>query len=167
LALTKALEIEPNYLHARYNLALSYAHLGEIALDMDSFHKSIENFQILLTQDVEDEMGWNDYGLTLIHLAEFIFDPTRPEQTLKLYEVAEAKLMQAVALGCVQSYYNLACLYSLMSNYPLAMHFLEKAETAKALPLREEMLQDEWLENLRGTVSFRNFISHFPPSGNE
>jgi len=40
------------------------------------------------------------------------------------------------------------------------MHFLEKAEQAGALPSLDDMLHDEWLENLVETPSFRHFISH-------
>lgn len=162
VALTSALQSDSNYAHARYNLALAYAHLGEVAMDVECFHKSIENFQILISQDSEDEMGWNDYGLTLIHLAQLINENSRPEQSLKLYEVAETKLLHAAGLGCTQSFYNLACLYSLTSNYSMAMHFLEKAESAGTLPPLDDILQDEWLEGLRSTVSFRNYISHLP-----
>jgi tetratricopeptide (TPR) repeat protein len=161
-ALTAALQGDPSYAHARYNLALAYAHLGEVAMDVECFHKSIENFQILISQDGEDEMGWNDYGLTLIHLAQLINDNSRPDQSLKLYEVAESKLLNAAGLGCTQSFYNLACLYSLVSNYSMAMHFLEKSESAGVLPPLDDILQDEWLEGLRSTASFRNYISHFP-----
>jgi tetratricopeptide (TPR) repeat protein len=161
-ALSKALQMNPKYSHARYNLALAYSHLGEIAMDVECFHKSIENFQILISYDNEDEMGWNDYGLTLIHLAQLIYDPSRPDQSLKMYEVAETKLLHASALGCVQSFYNLACLNSLIANYTLAMHFLERAENAGALPPLDDILQDEWLEGLRNTASFRHYISQFP-----
>lgn len=161
-ALTRALQMDPGYSHARYNLALTYAHLGEIAMDVECFHKSIEHFQVLISQDPEDEMGWNDYGLTLMHLADLIYDHSRPEQTFKLYEVAESKLLQAAALGCLHAYYHLACLYSLCSNHSLAMHFLEKAEASDVLPPLEEILHDDWLDGIRNTPGFRQFISHFP-----
>jgi hypothetical protein len=45
-----------------------------------------------------------------------------------------------------------------------SMHFLEKAEDAEALPPLKEMLEDEWLEDLRGTQAFRNFVMNMPPS---
>lgn len=162
IALTKALQLDPGYSHARYNLALAYAHLGETAMDVECFHKSIENFQVLISQDGEDEMGWNDYGVTLMHLAQLIYDPSRPDQSIKLYEVADSKLLHAAGLGCTQAYYNLACLYSLIGNYSLAMHFIEKAEAAGTLPPLDDLLQDEWLEGLRSTPSFRNYIAQFP-----
>lgn len=163
-ALSKVLETDPTYSHARYNLALAYAHLGELCMDVESFHKSIEHFQILLNQDSEDEMGWNDYGITLMHLSKLIQDKTSSDYSLALYELAESKLLHSAALGNIQSYYNLACLYSLMNKHSYAMHFLEKAEEAEALPVLKEILEDEWLENLRVTQAFRNFVAQLPPS---
>lgn len=159
-ALAKTLQLDPHYSHARYNLALALSHLGELAMDVESFHKSIEHFQILLSQDPEDEMGWNDYGLTLLHLAQLIYDPIRPEHSQKLYEVAESKFMQSAALGCTQAYYNLSCLYTLMGNFELAMHYLEKSENAGTLPPVDELLTDEWLEPLRETQSFKTFMNN-------
>jgi len=160
-ALSKAVQMDPEYTHARYNLALALSHLGETALDVECYHKSVEQFQILLNQDGEDEMGWIDYGVTLIQLARLIFDPARPDVAYKIYEVAEGKLMQAAALGAVQAYYNLACLHSLMGNFPMAMHFVEKAEAAQVLPPPDELLADEWLEDLRETESFKFFFAHY------
>ncbi len=163
-ALTKVIELDPTFSHARYNLALAYAHFGELCLDIESFHKSIEQFQALLSQDCEDDMGWNDYGITLIHLSQLIQEKTFSDHAHALYELAESKLLQAAALGNIQSYYNLACLYSLMNKHSYAMHFLEKAEEADALPPLKEIYEDEWLEALRHTQAFHNFVSNLPPS---
>lgn len=160
-ALSRAIQMDPEYNHARYNLALALSHLGEAALDVECYHKSVEQFQILLNQDGEDEMGWIDYGVTLIQLARLIFDPARPDVAQKIYEVAEGKLMQAAALGAVQAYYNLACLHSLMGNLSMAMHFIEKTETAGTLPHPDDLLADEWLDSLRETDSFKNFFAEY------
>ena len=158
--LSQALQLDPEHAHAHYNLALAWAHLGDVAMDVEAFHKSIEQFQIVLTRNGEDEMAWNDFGVTLIHLAQLIQDPSKTEQSRKLFEVAESKLMQAVALGCTQAYYNLACLYSLTDNFDLAMQYIEKAASSDALPPIEEILHDEWLEELRHTSAFRAFLEH-------
>jgi tetratricopeptide (TPR) repeat protein len=157
--LERVLEIDPNYHHARYNLALAYAHLGELVMDVESFHKSIEQFQLLLTQDREDEMSWNDFGVTLIHLSQLIHDSSRPEQTHKMQEIAESKLLHAASLGCIQAYYNIACLYSLMGHFPASIHFLEKASQVQALPALEDMMNDEWLEGVRATLEFQEFVN--------
>ena len=156
--LSQALQLDPDHAHAHYNLALALAHLADTAMDVEAFHKSIEQFQIVLSRNSEDEMAWNDFGITLINLAQLIQDPSKTEQSQKLYEVAESKLMQSVALGCTQAYYNLACLYSLTHNFDAALQYLEKAAAADALPSIEEMLHDEWLENLKSTPSFQAFI---------
>ena len=47
-----------------------------------------------------------------------------------------------------------------MMNYEKAIYHLERAELFDALPPVEEVLEDEWLENLRQTEVFRSFINH-------
>lgn len=157
--LSKVLEVDPSYTFARYNLALSLSHLGEHADDVESFQKSLHHFEILLSNDHEDETAWNDWGLTLINYGQLIYDPTHPEQAQNLYEQAEGKLMHAIALGCTQAYYNLACVHALMGHTSVAMHFIERAEVAGVLPGIEAMLHDEWLKNIRDTQEFRHYIS--------
>lgn len=159
-ALATVVQIDPEYTNARYNLALSLAHLGELARDVECFHKAIEQFQILLSQDSEDELGWADYGLTIVHLAQLIHDPSRPDQKQKLFEIAEGKFSQAIALGNTQALYHLACLHSLQENFLAALHFLDKAEAAHALPPIEQLLHDEWLDGVRTMPGFRHFINH-------
>ncbi len=158
-ALSKVLQIDPDYNHARYNLALALAHLADLARDVECFHKSIEQFQILLSHDKEDEMGWCDYGATIIHLAHLIHDPIRSDQSQKLYEIAESKLLQAVSLGCTHTYYVLACLYSLQNNFSAALHYLEKSDRSGTLPSLDQILHDEWLQGVRTTSAFRHFIT--------
>lgn len=158
--LTKTLQLDPNYNHAQYNLALALSHLGETSSDVDILYRALEHFQILLNRDSEDEMGWNDWGLTLLNLAELIHDSIAPHHSNTLYEQAESKFLHAAALGCVNSFYNLACLYSQTENFPFAIHYLEKAEISGGLPSIEDVMHDEWLEKLRSTSLFRNFISN-------
>lgn len=158
--LTKALQINPQYSHARYNLATTLSHLGEATSDLEVLQNAIEHFQIILNEDPEDELAWNDWGLALLNIAELVHESTRPEQSKIYYDEAEQKFMQALALGSTHAFYNLACLYSLLQNYPTAMHYLERAEAAGTLPALDDMLHDEWLENLVETPSFRHFISH-------
>lgn len=157
--LAKALITDPHYTNARYNLALSLSHLGEANADVEILQKSLEHFQILLTQDQEDEMGWNDWGLALLHLALLVQDAVQPQKSLAYFEQSEQKLVHAAALGCTQSFYNLACLYSLMNNYPTAIHYLERAVQSESLPAIDDVLHDEWLEGLRATSLFRHFLA--------
>jgi len=157
--LTKLVEEDPSYSNARYNLSLALMHLGALTDDVETLRKALEHFQILLQTESEDELSWNDWGLTLLHLVQLVKDPTQPEVSKKLYEEAEAKLMHSVALGCNLALYNLACLYSLAGNFNLAMNYIERADAAEVLPPVDELLHDEWLEPLRETPEFRNFVS--------
>lgn len=158
--LSHVLVLEPEFRHARFNLALAYSHLGELTTDIDCFEKAVICFKALLEEDPEDEVAWNEWGLTLINLARMVADPAHPHLLQSAYDHAETRLQQAVSLGSTQAFYNLACLYSLTHKYSAAMHFLEKAESMDALPTLDELMQDEWLENFRKTEYFKPFIDH-------
>lgn len=157
--LSHVLKMDPDYVHARYNLALALSHLGELNFDVECFHKSIEYFHDVLMLDPEDEIAWNDCGLALLNLAVIMKDPMHPEKTQELYDQAEVKFQHSIALGSLHAYYNLACLYALTHNPSPAMHYLEKAELSNALPSPEDVIHDEWLDNLRGQPAYRQFIS--------
>lgn len=158
--LTKFLQFDPTYLHAHYNLASAYSHLGELVGDVDCFHKAIDHFQRFLSEDNEDEMVWNDFGLTLLNLADLLHDPSLPNLSQVCFAQAEEKFLRAVSLGNSSAFYNLGCLYSLMECFPQALHYMEKAEQQRALPPLEEIMEDEWLENLHQTEGFRLFLAN-------
>ena len=73
---------------------------------------------------------------------------------------AELKLTQAIKAGNLQGYYQLACLFSLLEQPDKSLSFLMKTESFQALPPIDELLEDDWLENLRSSSSFRDFL-HF------
>lgn len=157
--LAHLLTMEPQHQQARYHLALAFFHLGELNADVESLHKAIDLFHELVLHDPEDEMAWNDYGATLLNLAVLISDPGQEEEGRQVFEQAESKLHQAVALGNMNAYYNLACLYALTNNVKAAVHYLDKADNCEVLPPITEVLHDEWLENLQDEPLFREFIS--------
>lgn len=157
--LTLVVQQDPTYTQARYNLALALTHVGEISDDIEAFTKALEHYPLILQDEMENQAAWNDWGMTLLNAGRMIHDPIHPEFCQKYYQQAEEKLMHAIALGCNSAFYNLACLYSLMGNYNAAMHYVERAEGARALPSIDEVLNDEWLEGVRETSHFRNFIT--------
>ena len=67
--------------------------------------------------------------------------------------------MRAASLGSVYVYYNLACLYSLNGHYDEAMTYIERAAAHGTLPSIVDMQHDEWLEGLRGSKQFRNYLA--------
>lgn len=156
---TQILQVDPSYTLARYNLALSLSHLGEAMFDVEYYHKALEQFQLILDQDPEDDMIHLDFGMSLTNLGLLVHDIHHPERSLTLYRQAEGHLMQAAALGNMQAYYQLAGLYSITNHYSQAMHYLERSQFCGILPSIEDLLHDEWLEGLRGTTPFRQFIN--------
>lgn len=157
--LTFVVQQDPSYHDARYNLALSLSHLGEWTDDVEYLQRALEHFQILLSEDSEMESAWHDWGVTLMHLSALTYNPLHPDRSQALYSQAEEKLQHAIALGCSGAYYSLACLYSLMANYTAAMHYIERASHAHVLPAVDDLMHDDWLDGLRNTTDFRNFIS--------
>lgn len=158
--LSKVVLLDPDFHHANYNLALAWSHLGEMTADVDALRKACDLFQRLSEQDQEDEFVWHDWGLALLDLVQLVMDPAHAEETERLYDEAEQKLLQALSLGHVASCYDLACLHSLRGNTALALHFIQRLEQYNALPDLEEMMQDEWLDALRHTDAFRHYMSH-------
>lgn len=157
--LAHVLKLDPDYTYARYNLALALSHLGELDGEVESFHQSIELFYEVIARDPEDEIAYNDCGVALLNLAFLTTDPIHFEKAQDFFRDAEIKLQQAVALGSLHAYYNLACLYALTHNPSGAVHYLEKAEECDVLPPTDDVIHDEWLDGLRDQPAYRLFIS--------
>ena len=77
----------------------------------------------------------------------------------QLYMDAELKITRAGQLGNGGAYYQLACLYSILGRLPEAMELIPKALAARSLPTIEDLLDDDWLDNLRATPAFANFLT--------
>ena len=122
---------------------------------MEYFEKANNCFKLATKQDLEDENIWLEWGLMLI---SFSFENVEEENQKKYYIQAEQKLIKAGQLGNQHSYYHLASLYSLCSRFEESINFLEKAKQIDMLPPIDEMLDDEWLENLRNSELFSNFL---------
>ncbi|MDP1834462.1 MAG: tetratricopeptide repeat protein [Chlamydiales bacterium] len=162
--LTHAVALDPTYRHASYNLALAWTHLGELVYDVEYFYRALETFEELVKEDGEDDVVWNEMGVTLINLWLIMREPTHPEKSSQLLADAEKCLCRSIGLGNTQAYYNMASLSSLCGKYDVAIHFLDRAVTADALPTIEDLMHDEWLEELRTTDEFHHFITRLKQS---
>lgn len=147
--------IDPQFYQVHHRLGQALAHLGDLVGEEKHFHRAIHHFRLSLKQEEDNDHVLIDWALSLIHLSQFLHDPAEIQQML---QDAEHKLLTAIKLGNRQSYYYLSGLYSLGKSYDLAMHCLENARNYRALPPLEEILQDEWLDNLRTTGNFREFL---------
>lgn len=157
--LSQLLQMEPTYTEARYNLALALSHLAHALSDLELFNKAVEHFQFLVNEDPEDDIVLLDFATCLVNLALLVDDVNKPNQSEALFRQAEGHLLRTAALGNNDAYYLLASVCSLSGQYPLGMHFLEKAEALRALPTVEQILHDDWLEDLRNTPSFKQFLN--------
>jgi len=152
----QVLLIEPDYPQIHLKLGTSFAQLADYASDSQLFQKAFHYFRIAAKLDSENENLWLEWGLSLIHFAHLSYDT---ESLNYLYGDAEQKLTKAGRLGNLHAYYHLACLYSLTGKMRKAMLFLEKARVLDVLPEIQELLHDEWLEQIRETESFALFLS--------
>ncbi|MBS0620414.1 MAG: hypothetical protein JSS61_03035 [Verrucomicrobia bacterium] len=153
---SQVLMIDPDFYVVHHRLALALSHLGELMEETEHFVRAQHHFRLALRTDEENDGILLDWAVTLINLADHSINA---EEAAQAFRDAEQKLFAAMRLGNSQSYYHLACLYSLMGRQDCAMRHIEKALSFCALPPLEELLQDEWLSNLRMTEEFQNFIA--------
>jgi tetratricopeptide (TPR) repeat protein len=163
--LTKAIEIylhvllvEPDYPEIYFYIATCFARFAEISCEVETFKRSISYFLLAAKQDPENDSIWLEWGLALIHLAEM------SGNSENYFNDAEQKIMKSGQLGNQGAYYQLACLCSLTERYDQAMIFLENAKNHDVLPPHEEIMEDEWLDNLRSQESFMQFLSYLEAS---
>lgn len=150
------LMVDPEYPDIHYHLGLAYNHYGDVVGDSESFTRAIHHFKLASGRDDENDNVLLEWALTLMNYAQHKGDCI---DTDHYYREAEYKLTQSARLGNVQAYYHLGCLYSLIGQYERAFRFIQKAHEFEALPPLHELLDDDWLEGLRSTESFRNFIA--------
>lgn len=154
---THVLLIDPDFRGIHHRIGLCYMELGHLSEEAEFYRRAIHFFRLSIQRDEENEEIWHEWGSCLIHLAHHTIDT---EQMHQLYWEAEQKITKAGQLGASQAYYTLACLYSILGRTEEAMQLIYKALAAQSLPRVDEMLEDEWLENLCGTPQFAHFISH-------
>lgn len=157
--LTRALQLDPNFHNARFNLAVTLTHLAETVGDLDLFYKAQEQFVNVIAENDEEDFSWHEWGVMCMHAAELVEEEFRPEKAKEWLELAESKLLQAAFLGSSIALYNLACLYSKTGHPAQALQYLEKAKNVGSLPPMETLIEDPWLDNLRGTPEFHGFLS--------
>lgn len=148
--------IDPDYSSIHHHMALCYMQLGHIGGESEYYKRAIHFYRLAIRQDEENDQIWLDWGICLIHLAHHTLDSDFMHQ---LYMDAEQKITRAGQLGNGGAYYNLACLYSILGRLQESMELLPQALQARALPSIDELLDDDWLENLRSTSAFAQFLT--------
>jgi len=159
--LRRVIEADPSFHIAYFNLACVYSRLGDLNSDIDLLLEANVTFKKVLENDLEDDYTWNELGVSLLILAKLMHDPVGFETSREYAAEAEKVFLQAIALGNISAIYHLACLYSMTENFEASIHYLEKCVENQALPSIDDLLTDDWLENVRNTPLFRHFISQF------
>ncbi len=149
--------IDPDFHLVHHRLGLALSHLGELNAESDRFYRAVHHYRLALKNDEENDGILLDWATTLINIATHCHNSSESDQ---LFRDAEYKLQVAMRLGNLQTYYHLACLYSLQGECEKGMYYLEKARVCDALPSTDEILQDEWLDTIRSTSNFHEFLTH-------
>lgn len=154
--LNHVLIVDPQFKDVHHRLAIIYSHLAELDQEKDAYLKSLFHFQIATKNDPENDTLLLDMALTLTNYAETLDDEIKRFQLLK---ESEFKLVQSAKLGNIHSYYHLGGLYAMMNENAKAIQFILKAKELGSLPDVDELLQDAWLENLKGTEEFEHLLT--------
>lgn len=153
------LMVDPDFHHIHHRLAQAFCHLGELINEIDYFYRAIHHLRLALRHDEDNDQMILDWGIALINIAQHTPILTDVGQ---LMHDAEQKITLAAKLGNPQAYYHLSCLASILQQYDRAMYFLQKASHFGALPPVDELLSDEWLDGLRSTSEFHEFLAQNP-----
>jgi tetratricopeptide (TPR) repeat protein len=153
--LSHILMIDPDFAGVHHQMGLTYTHLADLTAEVEHFYRATHHFRLAHKREDENDTVILDWGICLISLAQHVHDLGEAEL---LFRDAEYKLNEAAKLGNMEALYSLACLHSLKGHYEVAMRFVEKCHAAEALPPLNELLEDEWLDGLRSTLLFQEFL---------
>ncbi len=156
--LKQVVQLAPEDKEARYNYALALYHLADALWEVEEYQRAIHQFEILSQNDPEDATIQVDFGVTLTSFALLIRDEHEFEKEKELFSLAEAHLVQGAALGNYQAFYHLAGLYSLNHLFDQSIHCLEKSLFFGCLPPKNEIFRDNWLQEVRQTTAFKQFL---------
>lgn len=161
---THTLTLDPDSSATHHALALTFSHLGELSSDKTQFERALHHYRLAAKHHEEDETILIDSATTLMNLATHCHSSSESDL---LFRDAEQKLQKVIRLGNTEGYYTLACLYSMTRSCEQSLFYLTKAYQARSCPPIDELLDDEWLEELRSTSAFQEFLHHITPSSAE
>jgi tetratricopeptide (TPR) repeat protein len=148
--------IDPDFPEIHQKIALCHVELGHLSGSSEFYKRAIHFFRLAVRQEEENDQVWLEWGLCLIDLAHHTLDTDFMHQ---LYLDAEEKILRAGRLGNVNAFYSLASLYSILGRLQESMELIHKSLHARVLPPIEVLFKDDWLDNLRATPAFSQFIS--------
>lgn len=161
--LSHVLMVDPEFPKIHYHLANCYAHFAEVEIDSTLYAKALHHYKLASKREEEDDQLLLDWALAIAAYADEIEDDYERQQ---FFKDSEFKMTQSAKLGNTQAYYHLGCLYSLLGQIDKSMHFIKKADEYETLPSVDELLEDDWLENVKSTNLFQNFLLYLENKSN-
>jgi tetratricopeptide (TPR) repeat protein len=139
----------------RSQIGTCHLRIGELIEDTEQIDRAISLFELVLAEDPENSQTWGEYGLAYVHKSQNNAGVHSSTYLLR----AEEAFLKASSLGDHFSDYHLACVYSLLGNFPEALNFLRKAFHRRALPPLHDIVEDDWLQPLATTAQFQKFLA--------
>lgn len=149
---------DPDYFQVRFHYGLALSHLGAIHADPESLYQAIEIFQECLAIDAEDGEVHNELGLVFLLLSNLIDSPHAPDESFERIVEADKHFRRAVESGFSPALFQLACIHSMGGSFAASVDFLMRAEEAGVLPPMEEVMESSWLEGVRNSPEFSEFL---------
>ncbi|MBS0645526.1 MAG: hypothetical protein JSR97_02900 [Verrucomicrobia bacterium] len=140
-------------------LGVALTHYGVYTLKPDLLFRASHLFEQVLKRDIEHASSLTHLGLCKLVLSEIAVDPHNPEEALSKRSDAERLLKQAIRYGDEEACFHLARLYSMKKLYSESIEYLKRARMQHVLPSIERLEQDTWLEGVRQTEAFQEFVS--------
>lgn len=144
--------LAPDYPDLHYRLAMTYAASADILGCEELFSAATHHFRIADQHNPEDDNLLIDWATTLMHWSE------HNSTQFPLLLEAKRKLISAAKLGNATAYYSLAEVCATLQEADRAILYLKRAHKFGALPVLDEVIDDEWLEPLHNSQSFQDFI---------
>ena len=161
--LSHVLMVDPEFPKIHYHLANTYSHFAEFCIDSSLYAKALHHYKLASKREEEDDQLLLDWALAIIAYADEVEDEYEKQQ---FFKDAEFKMTQAAKLGNTHAYFHIACLYSLLNQLDKSLHFLRKADDYDTLPSLEDLIEDDWLENLKNTEAFQSFVLYLENKSN-
>lgn len=159
LILTRLGEQYPELNHIRYNLGLALYHLGDTTGEVEILEEAVQQLQLYIQTEPEDDLAVSDLGLTFLTIATLLQENIRNERSIEAFSKAEYHLKQAISLGNTRANYYFGCLMTQVGQFEQALHFLNRSKQYDALPPKQVLLEDEWIEPLLEVPEFHAFLS--------
>jgi len=158
--LRKLFDDDSEFPYIHFQFGVNYLRLGEISGDRELLKLGIDHLEKNIEIDPEDAPGFGELGYGYLILSEWTDSSLDPDSSREFKEKSERYLLIGARIGYEDAYYYLACLYSLMDRIDLSLHFIKRAEKSRLISSFDDLLYDDWLDNLRQSRLFQDFLEN-------